>query len=1296
MMKIKGGSTIIAFTTLTLFFHAWCQDYSLNPCSIKCKDSVCDLYRNCLECADQNFTGGTCNRCIEGKYGSQCDLNCPLSCLSCDSATKCSLCKKGFNDITCSVKLECLDNCYNDTCLYPSICDLCKDGYFGDHCNVSCSENCRYGTCTEGGSCIGGCKDGFSGAKCELKICPVNCNCDQNNRCFGCKENYFGPSCSLTCSSCKDYQCPEHPLMTEKCNACEEGTYGNLCNETCRQHCLNNRCNQDDGSCACGKEYKFEGGKCVPSTCPANCSTCTLLDSCDTCVDKYYYGETCEHECTHCSAGTNCKKTDGYCWSLCADGFAGDYCNVLCNEGCQKCQRNNHSVCVSCITRRYGINGQYYTCNNLCKNKCVNNSCNAWNGYCNQGCVNGYKGFYCTDTCPIHCLNETCQQYTFVCVHGCDDGYYGRQCLYRCKRAEWNCLVCTSKNDTFGSCLRCTNGSYPGYSGKCVPCGPNCYGGCNSSTGECYACEDGYRGSFCNVSCASNCKSCLQTNDECNVCKEEFWGSDCLNNCSTHCKQGNDSMSTCEINSGNCKHGCLPESHGLQCSLLCDKHCLASEGGALECNQMDGHCTLGCGNGYKQTNTGCIDDQMNQNGGAGHGTSGSVIGGAVGGVFGLLTVALIIGLLIIVRRRRQDSTDGPKTDAAEENSVVYQNTSASAGIYNELTDKMDEAKPSKGHVNNAKESPTTSTNDNNLDRPSDSKLVVTRTSKEQRKTNQLIQSAGKTKDLENNAKCKTPVEDASKDVLQDKDTDDVYYNLNKVAAKDLEAFVAAKDKSYYLEEFKKLPEGLVKPHQDALRSENRPRNRYQGIYPYDDTRVKLTGGDTDFINASFVDGYRQENEYIASQGPTDNTMQDYSVFWRMVWQQKVGKIVMLTNLVEDGKPKCDQYWPDHGITKQYSEINVTCLTEDMYADFVMRTFSVKMAKEGMTVQQFHFTSWPDKGVPDDVTSLVDFRHRVLQTKSPLCGPTIVHCSAGVGRTGTYIAMDLLTREGEAEGSVDIHGCVTNIRHRRTRMIQTAQLEISMERSEEEQQASERNSALIKSNREGADIPGNLYRPRLHLGKEPGHDYINAMYVNSYKQRNHFVLAMTPLEETVADFLCLTMQEKAACIVDMGKECSLYIPDLDTQAQFGLYTVDNLRQKSTIYSVNRVLRISYNGQGGPSEHTVSHYQVTAWQDNVNTPESATHFLQLVKEVETKAASGSVIMHCKTGGGRCGLYAAVWTLLEKTGIEHEVSVFNTIRQLRARRPNAVVTTEQYAYCHDCVCEYLQSFDIYSNFS
>ncbi|XP_052763376.1 uncharacterized protein LOC128205628 isoform X3 [Mya arenaria] len=1243
-----------------------------SQCSRKCKDYLCDIYGHCLECADPHFLGSSCDRCINGKYGSLCHNNCPV-------------------------------NCYSD-CSSTGICKSCKDGFFSNYCNISCSENCKYGTCYRNGSCIGGCKDEFSGSRCEQKTCPINCNCDNNNSCFECDAYHFGPSCLLSCSSCKDNRCPVERLHAEKCDECATWRYGNLCNETCPRYCLDNKCDQDNGTCVCDKNYTFKNGKCVPSSCPANCSTCTSPDVCDSCVDRYFYGDTCKHECTHCKAGTPCRKVDGYCWDACADGLSGVECNTSCYNECETCQRFFASMCVLCKTGRYGNNGHYNTCKNLCNIKCMNNSCEALTGQCNQGCVNGYHGTNCIDSCPIHCLNKTCKQVNGTCVNGCEDGYYGLKCLNTCMSVESNCLVCTSSQNTFSSCTRCTKWSYPGSSGKCVPCEPNCSGECNSSTGVCYECVDGYRGSFCNVSCISNCKSCLQNNDECNVCKEEFWGSDCLNNCSTNCKHGNNSMSSCDINSGKCLHGCLSESHGLQCSLLCGKHCLPSEGGVRECNQMDGQCR--CENGYKQTDTGCTDasvaDQINQNGGAGDGTSGSVIGGAVGGVLGLLTVALVIGLLIFVRRRRLDSTDGPRADAAE--------------------------------------SPTTSTNDNKLDRLSDSKLGVTRASTEQLKTNQLKSSEGKSEHSENSAKCKTPVEDSPKDILQDKDTDDVYYNLNKVAVKDLGAFVAAKDNSYYQEEFKKLPDGLVKPHQDALRPENRPRNRYQGIYPYDNTRVKLMGGDTDFINASFVEGYRQENAYIASQGPTDKTMQDYSVFWRMVWQQKVGKIVMLTNLVEDGKPKCDQYWPDHGITKQYSDINVTCLSEDMYADFVMRTFLVKMDKEDMTVQHFHFTSWPDKGVPDDVTSLVDFRHRVLQTKSPLGGPTIVHCSAGVGRTGTYIAMDLLTREGEAEGSVNIHGCVTNLRHRRTRMVQTAdqyaflhhaivhtlafdskpvqtegfatymsdsknkqrlikqfkQLEITMERSEEERQASERNAALTKSNREGADIPGNLYRPRLHLGKEPGHDYINAMYVNSYKQRNHFVLAMTPLEETVTDFLCLVMQEKAVCIVDMESECSLYIPDLGTQKQFGSYTVDNLRQMSTPYSINRVLRMSYNGLRGPNEHTVSHYEVTAWQDNVKVPESATHFLQLVKEVETKAASGSAIMHCKTGGGRCGLFAAVWTLLEKTGIEHEVSVFNTVRQLRARRPNAVRTREQYAFCHVCVHEYLQSFDIYSNFS
>ncbi|XP_052762508.1 multiple epidermal growth factor-like domains protein 10 isoform X2 [Mya arenaria] len=1311
-------------------------------CSNKCKAFLCDINGNCLQCDDPNFKGDNCDRCVDGKYGNQCKKNCPVNCISCESDTHCTSCTDEFTGITCSTRTECPDNCYNSSfCLSTGKCESCKDGLYGEYCNMTCSRNCRYGYCNQDGSCKAGCKDGFNGSMCEIKICPPNCTCNTSNNCIGCnsnyfgpscsltcssckvnvcpvdrlnavkcdecadgkygnlcnescpknclndscnqdgscksgcedrfngsrceqricppnctcntsnncigcKSNYFGPSCSLSCSSCKDIICPVDRINAVKCDECADGKYGNLCNERCSDNCLNNRCDQDSGACTCENEYKFQNGTCVRSICPANCSTCTSSDNCTSCVDEYYHGDTCEHECSNCRSGTTCGKSDGYCQDECADGFSGYYCSTPCNDGCDTCTRSQTNECRACRTGRHGYDGSYYTCSNTCNYTCANNSCDALNGQCDQGCV------------------------------------------------------------------------------------------------------DGYFGPFCNISCASNCKSCHHDNGLCDLCAYDYWGEYCLNNCSENCTHINESLSSCDIASGKCKYGCQHGTHGSLCSIECDQKCIASESGVRECRHTDGQCTQGCITGYKQGNTGCIDVLTFSEASVGARTSGAVIGGAVGGVVALLATALVIGAFILIRRsrRRKDSTDNPKTGgyeadlviSKEENGAVFQNATASTSIYHVINDTTENVKPENGFENN----PTASKDENKEDRSPDCQdtIVITKASTGQSKTKKLRNSAGRSEQLENSVKGQTPIKDASNDITHNKDTGDVYYNMNEVAVKDLGLFVATKDKAYFLEEFKKLPEGLVKPHQDAMRPENRPRNRYQGIYPYDDTRVKLTGGDTDFINASFVDGYRQENAYIASQGPTEKTMQDYSVFWRMIWQQKVGKIVMLTNLVEDGKPKCDQYWPDHGTTKQYGEIHVTCLTEDMYADFLMLTFSVKMDKEDRAVQHLHFTSWPDKGVPDDVTSLVDFRHRVLQTKSPLDGPTLVHCSAGVGRTGTYIAMDVLTREGEAEGSVDIHGCVNTLRHRRTRMVQTAdqyaflhhaivhtltldstpvttegftaylsdseneqrqikqfkQLEDITERSEHERLASERNAALTNSNRKGTDIPGNLYRPRLHLGKEPGQDYINAMYVNSYKQRKKFVLAMTPLDETVADFLCLTIQETAACIVDMENDSSLYIPDVGTQAKFGSYTVDNLREKSTSYSVNRVLRISYNGRGGPKEHTVSHYEYTGWPDNAEVPESAKNFLHLVKEVETKSASGSVIAHCKTGGGRCGMFAAVWTILEKTGIEHEVSIFNTVRQLRARRPNALCTSEQYSFCYECVREYLQTFDIYSNFS
>ncbi|XP_052761974.1 tyrosine-protein phosphatase 12-like [Mya arenaria] len=152
---------------------------------------------------------------------------------------------------------------------------------------------------------------------------------------------------------------------------------------------------------------------------------------------------------------------------------------------------------------------------------------------------------------------------------------------------------------------------------------------------------------------------------------------------------------------------------------------------------------------------------------------------------------------------------------------------------------------------------------------------------------------------------------------------------------------------------------------------------------------------------------------------------DFGQFWRMVWQQKVERIAMVTNLVEGEKTKCEQYWPDHGQCKLYGDIKVMCKDEKVYADLIWRQFTFSK-----------FTAWPDKDIPDNVTSIIEFRQKVNALPITFDGLMLVHCSAGVGRTETYIALDILTNEGETEGAIDIPGCVLNMSQNIPSMIQT--------------------------------------------------------------------------------------------------------------------------------------------------------------------------------------------------------------------------------------------------------------------
>uniref|UniRef100_A0A8C9SQ83 protein-tyrosine-phosphatase n=1 Tax=Scleropages formosus TaxID=113540 RepID=A0A8C9SQ83_SCLFO len=252
------------------------------------------------------------------------------------------------------------------------------------------------------------------------------------------------------------------------------------------------------------------------------------------------------------------------------------------------------------------------------------------------------------------------------------------------------------------------------------------------------------------------------------------------------------------------------------------------------------------------------------------------------------------------------------------------------------------------------------------------------------------------------------------------------------------------DSNYLLsEEFEDLRDvGRNQPYDTALLPENRSKNRYNNILPYDSTRVKLSYVDddpcSDYINASYIPGNNFRREYIATQGPLPGTKDD---FWKMVWEQNVHNIVMVTQCVEKGRVKCDHYWPYDQDPLYYGDLIVQMQAESVLPEWTIREFTIcseDQLRYNRVVRQFHYTVWPDHGVPETTQSLVQFVRTVRDyiNRSPGSGGTVVHCSAGVGRTGTFIALDRALQQLDAKDTVDIYGIVFDLRLHRSHMVQT--------------------------------------------------------------------------------------------------------------------------------------------------------------------------------------------------------------------------------------------------------------------
>ncbi|KAM8727022.1 receptor-type tyrosine-protein phosphatase S isoform 2-T2 [Acanthopagrus schlegelii] len=532
---------------------------------------------------------------------------------------------------------------------------------------------------------------------------------------------------------------------------------------------------------------------------------------------------------------------------------------------------------------------------------------------------------------------------------------------------------------------------------------------------------------------------------------------------------------------------------------------------------------------------------------------------------------------------------------------------------------------------------------------------------------------------------------------------------------------------------------------------NKPKNRYANVIAYDHTRVVLAPIEgilgSDYINANYIDGYRKQNAYIATQGPLAETFGD---FWRMVWEQRAASVVMMTRLEEKSRIKCDQYWPSRG-TETYGMIQVSLLDTMELATFCVRTFSLHKSgnSERREVRQFQFTAWPDHGVPEYPTPFLNFLRRVKACNPPDAGPIIAHCSAGVGRTGCFIVIDAMLERIRHERTVDIYGHVTLMRSQRNYMVQTedqysfiheALLEavacgntevaarslysymqkLSKVESGEHVTGMElefkrlANTKAHTSRFVTANLPCNKFKNRLvnimpyettRVCLQPirgleGSDYINASYIDGYRQQRGYIATQGPLAETTEDFWRMLWEHNSTIVVmltklrEMGREkCHQYWP-AERSARYQYFVVDPMAEYNMPQYILREFKVT-DARDGQSR-TVRQFQFTDWPEQ-GVPKSGEGFIDFIGQVhktkEQFGQDGPISVHCSAGVGRTGVFITLSIVLERMRYEGAVDIFQTVKMLRTQRPAMVQTEDEYQFCYQAALEYLGSFDHYA---
>ncbi|XP_048256545.1 receptor-type tyrosine-protein phosphatase epsilon-like [Haliotis rufescens] len=966
----------------------------------------------------------------------------------------------------------------------------------------------------------------------------------------------------------------------------------------------------------------------------------------------------CEVEVDVCSNGTFGADCDNYCH---CDSEVCDYVSGVCPGGVCLPGWATETCDTECESGHYGANCSEICLNRNCKGD--NSSCDHVTGTCAEGCKAGWNGTDCTqkclqsygDGCSKMCSERNCDE---TSPDNCD--HVTGECESGCKPG-WKDTDCTA------ACIL-----HVEYGANCVGnCSARMCGGgtgtCPRDTGRCESgCQSGWKG-----------EDCIQ------VCSLGSYGANCTGECG-HCRDSK----TCHHVNGACPSGCSDGwtnqictqrcsrgTFGANCSRVCGE-CQDKQA----CHHVNGTCWGLCGPGW--TSDDCREECQDGEHGAGCGegcghclgdvvcnkTNGACPGGCREGYTGDMCIV-------------QEPVEAPPTDAGVIAGSLVAIIIAVVVVIVAVV------------------------------------FVRRRRGNHQKSENDTSMVKMKEEDAH-----ETGVDNPVR-VLEE-DHGATYYNIASAPALTVVSVDQLGERIKELQvpvggfqvEFQKLPSTFTRSYSISQLEKNKGKNKYRSYYPYDATRVVLKEvpdqPGSDYINASYIDGHSQPKAYIAAQAPNAKTLTD---FWRMIWEQNCTRIVMLTNLMELGRLKCDAYWSDIS-DMRIGDFVISVTDSRIRAHWAVRELVVTEKKANTTrrFHHFHFTTWPDHGTPEE-TAFTEFLWLVRTSYNTQDDPLLVHCSAGIGRTGTYIAVDYLLDQALAEDRVDVFGCVSRMRDQRKGMIQTEEQYTCVYMALYETLVFGNTSISVEEFRNSRNMKGTFSTGRMPIAKfiealntqrkeqSQGTSVKGRVWINgrtdilAVSSRSHlsvkgYLLTEAPSVTTASLFWKLTEEQESSTVIvlpDSHQSLSSFVPSTGDSLDLDPVTV-RCSTEVPINSDITLLNIHREMENSPTT------LVRVYVLNILPQESPSTFLELLEQVDrhTDVNPNTVTVLYSDGSRQNGAMLCILNNIV-LGLKHDkrVEIYNNMRAV-AHCLDQDITQADVSLCYDMASAYIESQNIYAN--